>query len=155
MIIFLDIDGVLNTKKEWNKPFTLNKNCLHAFNNALTECAQRDSIRIILISSWRIGFSQYEDRCAKYISELNHSLPSNIKIWGKTKELNNRSEEILDYITSHKFNIHKCIIIDDDKSLYPSLPKEINTLWINPNEGFSKESAYRLIKYEVKCNDLS
>ena len=31
MYIFLDIDGVLNCKADWNKPYTINNKCLDNF----------------------------------------------------------------------------------------------------------------------------
>ena len=57
--IFLDVDGVLNTKADWKNMFSLRNECISSFNNYLTELSAENDIKIILSSSWKKGFSYY------------------------------------------------------------------------------------------------
>ena len=67
-IVFLDIDGVLNTKESWLRPFSLVDECIKNF------CAfvKRDKIspKIILTSSWKTGWSSIIENQTPQISEL-------------------------------------------------------------------------------------
>jgi len=58
MYYFLDIDGVLNTKGDWSRPFTVNPACMANFAEVLRA---DDDPHIILSSSWRQGLSNKGD----------------------------------------------------------------------------------------------
>ncbi|MBQ0051983.1 MAG: hypothetical protein KBT11_07965, partial [Treponema sp.] len=53
--IFLDIDGVLNTRDSWKTPFQLNDRCIQEFCSFLLKNC--DCPNIILTSSWKNGYS--------------------------------------------------------------------------------------------------
>ena len=57
MYIFLDIDGVLNCKADWNKPYTINNKCLDNFVKLCKDLSKKYGVvKIVLTSSWKEGF---------------------------------------------------------------------------------------------------
>ena len=64
--IFLDIDGVLNNKADWSRPYTFNKYNLNTFDNLLKVLNKQlgRNIHIILISSWKNSISKKNSFCS-------------------------------------------------------------------------------------------
>ena len=54
MYYFLDVDGVLNRKSDWRKPFTVNQTCVNNFKKLIS--TDKDA-HIILSSTWRQGLT--------------------------------------------------------------------------------------------------
>jgi len=108
-IIFLDIDGVLNTRTTCTKSF-LN----HTFDaepiRVLNEILKLTCTNIVISSTWRMG---------KNVQKLQNIFTKNNIIGdvvGLTPIINNnkgREEEIQKYLDDHS-NITSFIIIDDD-----------------------------------------
>ena len=63
-VIFLDIDGVLNTKASWKNPFSLDKSCIRFFCDFVNSCNKNP--KIILTSSWKTGFSEKDAKKIKW-----------------------------------------------------------------------------------------
>ena len=124
-IIFLDIDGVLNTTKTYEETHGVRKiyNKLIKENNdldlmiklqlleidynkliILKEIINKTNAKIVITSSWRLLriYPLIEDYLIKF------GLP----IIGTTKKLKNRGEEIADYCNEN--NVKNYIIIDDE-----------------------------------------
>ena len=134
--IFLDVDGVLNTKAQWGKMYYLDDKCIKRFGLF----AQRmGDCRVILSSSWRNGFS-YDGNHAKHVKELILLLNQyGVQVEGKTPVCENgdRAKEIASYIRMKQFLPEKCIIVDDDKSIFKSaLPYGCKILWQDEQIGF-------------------
>lgn len=130
MYIFLDVDGVLNTKNDWKIPYTLNKKNIEYFCNY----AKKVDGKVVLISSWRTGFSLF-GKNAPYIEELINCFNEyDVQIVGRTVQSISRDAEILDYIQKH--NVSEYIIIDDDVSLYHNLYSHLYL--VDANYGFQK-----------------
>ena len=104
-IIFLDIDGVLNQLQ----PYKIDKICIAALKQLIKSL----SAKVVLSSSWRLGYSSIYDKCTPQIKMLLDYFPKGTII-GVTKQLSSRDEEIRDYID--KYNVDSYIILDDDKS---------------------------------------
>ena len=51
-VIFLDIDGVLNRRADWNRLYSLNDACIRSF----LAFAKKRHASVVLTSSWRNGF---------------------------------------------------------------------------------------------------
>lgn len=114
MYIFLDIDGVLNTKNDWNRLFSLRK------ENVDKLCNDYPGSKVILISSWKNGYISRNNKSnSEPIKHLETMLSNNVSIIGKTDSSNNktRNTQIEEYIKLHPV-ITDYIIIDDDKSEY-------------------------------------
>lgn len=114
-VIFLDIDGVLNTKSSWKTPFVLNDECIRNFCTFVN----RDGVgaKIILTSSWKTGWSPIIENQTPQIQELQTKLAEyGCTIFSRTKDLGNRQKEIIDYLSCHDVDYY--VIIDDDESEY-------------------------------------
>lgn len=111
MIIFLDIDGVLNRKEQWKIPYSLDKNCIKNF----CAYAKRKNAKIVLTSSWRTGFisTKHEENLPQ-IKRLEKLLAEHgCEIADKTPILKGRTrdKEIERYLYFHPDDYQ---IIDDD-----------------------------------------
>ena len=48
LYIFLDIDGVLNKKAEWRRPYALNSECIKCFCEFVNVLSQKYIVKVIL-----------------------------------------------------------------------------------------------------------
>ena len=141
-VIFLDIDGVVNTLMIDVKPFDTKRgqitrdgfyykintpNDLEVSNRQavmwLNKLCKETNAKIVITSTWRFGQDGLENtKKALY----NSGLLREIEIIGGTSRKYNytniRGYEIADYIDSHP-EIEKYVIIDDDIDM---LPKQMN-----------------------------
>lgn len=126
MFVFLDIDGVLNKRTDWRKPFSLNNDCIRLFGEAY-----RGS-RVILISSWKNGFiSSHNEKNTPQIKDLEKRLDHyDIRIVGKVNDNPYRDHAVESFVKGHP-SIKEYIIIDDDIAEYSS--KNISHLKVVDN----------------------
>lgn len=144
--IFLDVDGVLNTRTDWKRPFTLNKKCVDRFNDKLSTIKKKYDVKIILSSTWKNGF--VSNNHAPHIKDLMSQLEC--EIIGKTDDMNNRAAEINSYIAKHKLNPDRCYCIDDDRSLFKK-KCNFHLIFTDENTGYNNES---IIKEKSFWRDL-
>lgn len=136
MVIFLDIDGVLN---QLQRNYYLDNKCIEN----LGVLSKKLSATVVLTSSWRIGYTNF-GKCTPQIDKLKIQFSKySIKISGRTANLGDRTLEISEYIKKH--NVKRYIILDDDKSEFTSglLP---NTYIVNSRTGLTKEDVRKLVK---------
>ena len=135
MIIFLDIDGVLN---QLQGNYYLDRKCVEN----LGDLCRKSKSMVVLTSSWRIGYSNV-GKCSPQIKELKDMFREyNIAIIGRTLDLGDRQTEIKDYIVRH--NVDKYIIIDDDLSEFRD--KELDGLFIvNYKTGLTSKDVIKII----------
>ncbi len=116
MYIFLDVDGVLNTKAEWaKKAFSLNPDCIEAFCDLVKRIPDP---KVVLSSTWRNGIAR-DGTTAVHITDLLQAL----KATGRT-ELDktgfapdgSRTKEIDHYLRRHPEDGY--IILDDDPNVF-------------------------------------
>lgn len=138
--IFLDVDGVLNARRDWHRPCSFSPACLRRFGLFLDRLASSYKVECILSTSWRIGFSRDEQKCTPQILELVRFLSRHgVRVVGRTPEINqrDRSREVMAYISQHSLPYGECIVIDDDASIFPEkLPQDILFILCNPDVGF-------------------
>ena len=125
-IIFLDIDGVLATTKEYGKsrhkfhakyneakelniPYSYNPGCVKIFN----EIIEQTNADIVITSDWRLNWSLSE---LNYIFKFNgiNKLPidvTNDNPVSLSDNTRNRASEIREYVNENK--IENYIVIDD------------------------------------------
>lgn len=132
MFLFLDIDGVLNTKADWKRMYTLRK------ENIENMCRDYPNSKIILISSWKLGFiSSKNPSNSAPIKELESLLNNGVRIVGKvdsTKKF--RDEQIAEYIKERPV-IQEYLILDDDLTEYSSsFTKDKHLHIVNCNTGY-------------------
>lgn len=111
-ILFLDIDGVLNSEQYIHKvgdAWTGDQIDIEAVNrlNKITEVTKAS---IVISSSWRIGTT------LEQLQELLKTNGVKANIIGTTKVLNtDRSIEIWDWIDDNKAIVDNYVILDDDR----------------------------------------
>ncbi len=139
-VIFLDIDGVLNSNEYFERTkdnklsrIELDIKCL----KILKEVIDETKAYIVVTSSWRLlkGF----ENTKKYLKEFG------IDIHDVTKSIyGNRGEEIREYLNNH--NIDKFVILDDE--IFPDFNELKNYLVETSfyNGGLKEEHKNMLIK---------
>lgn len=136
MIIFLDIDGVLN---QLQPNYYLDNRCI----KNLAELCEKLSAQIVLTSSWRLGYLNM-GICTPQIEELKKRFNEyGIFIKGRTGNLHNRTEEVKEYLA--KYEIKEFLILDDDKTEFVGgiLP---NTYLVNSKTGLTKQDVKKIIR---------
>ena len=145
MYIFLDIDGVLNKTKDWNKMYYLNKECIYIFAKMLSKI---NNAKIVLISSWRDGWTETEVENTPQIKELSDIIKNaGTSIVGKTKHSadKDRTKEIHHYLKWHEKDDY--IILDDDINEYKT---PIQNLYIiNPEFGITEKDVKTICKKHI------
>ena len=139
--IFFDIDGVLNKKSQWKRPYSLNDGCIKEFSTFMV----RECTDIILMSSWRSGFvATNSTENSPQIKELESRFKEcGIQITDKTPILRGRTrdKEIERYLYLHK-DIQFYTIIDDDPKEYGKKMKGLYL--VDCTRGFSAVDAKRV-----------
>jgi len=134
MYIFLDVDGVLNTKADWKRLYALNPACVKEFCEFIREI---DKPKIVLSSSWRNGIARDGSRAA-HIEDLMKVLSdvgiTNLEKTGVSPD-GMRNREIEHYLKYH--DADKYIILDDDVSLFEKRNKTAGLYIVNSEYGFT------------------
>lgn len=127
-IIFLDVDGVLNSAKELSEgPFS--KLSL----NVLKRIVDETNAKKVVISSWRL--LEFSRKILLSELEKYHLKESVI---GMTPHLpSNREEEIMTYLKSNEFPNLNFIILDDQVIEYQDLEEHV--IKIDPYFGLNEE----------------
>ena len=152
-IIFLDIDGVLNTA------FTRKRNeYIDDFRvKLLSDIVQQTNAKIVLTSTWRFGFK----RTFFGLKPINNSTKAlvehlskhHLKIYDILPDSPNeqRTYDVLVYIRTH--NIQKFVVIDDEEFNFQSpqfkehfFKTEFNTS-NEQSSGLTQKITERIIKY--------
>lgn len=139
-IIFLDIDGVLNSSEWYNSdknPGNLNGNegdidpdCIKRLNNICKEA----SAEVVISSDWKINFSPTINRL------VNAGFLG--KVVGKTPTLNSiRGKEIEAFVIEHSIN--RYVIIDDRTDFLPS--QKIHLVHVDHRIGLTDKDADKAI----------
>lgn len=142
--IFLDVDGVLNTKEDWwKRAFSLNAQCVNAFCSYLW---QLEKPQIILSSTWRNGIAR-DGTTAAHIDDLLNALASaGIHSLDRTPTApdGSRSKEIDYYLRRHE--IADYLILDDDPQLFDDDKKTARLYVTDSRTGFTENDAKKLLK---------
>ena len=140
MHIFLDVDGVLNTKADWTRPYSLNKKCVQEFVEFINSLYD---VKIVLTSSWRSGFSKDGNHLAQ-ISMLVDALEEyGITICDKTPVTNKGRQAEIEYYISRN-DVTDYLVIDDDITLF-SNPERLKMYITDENTGFRKKEAEKAL----------
>ena len=175
-ILFLDMDGVINTSGkdkyslslilpydfENNKDFFyFDTRILFNFVKLLEFCKDNE-IKIVISSTWRIGttIDGWNKFLYKYFrNSLRMKITDNLVIGLTNNKFNGiRGLQIgswLDeYNTISKDKIEKYLIVDDEiVDIKPYLPKK-NILKINSKDGLTEEKITEIINYFTKGSKL-
>ena len=139
--IFLDIDGVLNTKRSWNTNYSLDLSKVRL----LSKVVNNTNSKIVLTSTWKNGYDkEHPENSEPHIRKLLSVFrDNNIILVGTTPDLKGRSrdKEIERYLYFHP--VDKYIILDDDESIFDS---KKNLYLINYNIGLTEKDCKEIFK---------
>lgn len=137
MVIFLDLDGVINCKADWPHPYTIRPKCVQY----LAVLVKALDAEIVLSSSWKTGWVRY-GKCTPQIENLKQMFSvQGIEISGRTSDLGDRSLEIDDYCYRH--GVTDYLIMDDDLSLFTS---QKNIYKVNEKKGLTDHDVKAILK---------
>lgn len=113
-ILFLDIDGVLNSvvSRKLNRPANNDEFYICTHNAKILNLLflKDPNIKVVIISNWKDAISLSE------INRLFKASGLNCNVCDKTEFKKSRAEEVKQYIDEH--NIEKYCIIDDENWFY-------------------------------------
>ena len=113
-IIFLDIDGVLNSAKYDKQRKSTDGNIDPTRLPLLKRIIEATNAKIVLTSTWRKFWEMNEESANQTGKELNRIFKSaGLEIFDKTPVLGSRKEEISAWIFKNKGQINSFCIIDD------------------------------------------
>ncbi len=134
-IIFLDIDGVLNSHKSGinneGSLIVFSEEAIHTLNSVIRETGAV----VVVSSSWRCSYTQ------EGMQALLASKGINCKVVGMTPDLTKldastnlhiavpRGEEILTWLRETKENVESICIIDDGDDMQSLRSKLVQTTW--------------------------
>lgn len=134
--IFLDVDGVLNRRNNWAKPFTLNPQNISVFRELLSILGTSYKYSIILTSSWRKGWCPRQQ--PPHLSALCDAVPIAHTLPLALADTD-RGKGILTYMKQYNYTGAR-LTLDDDETLFRVEEREaINLYTINYLTGFQKD----------------
>lgn len=112
-IIFLDIDGVLNSAKYDKAKSETSGNIDLTRLPLLKRIVDETGAKIVLTSTWRKLWEKDEIKNTATGRELNQIFgEAGLKIFDKTSVLGYRKEEVLDWLSKHPETKSFCVIDD-------------------------------------------
>ena len=163
-IIFLDVDGVLNSKMYKATPVegdTDNHNYIDLSRVKLVaDIVNATDAKIVLSSSWRVDWDKSDDLCgndAKYINKCLNKY--GISIIDKTPYISlftERRKEILIWLSNHYLEVESFVVLDDMNKGWEQLADRV--VVTNPN-GYGLEEehvkkAIELLNTKVDFNNF-
>lgn len=134
-IIFLDIDGVLNTISNWGGRL-IEKRFTPACINALNRITEYTGAKIVISSSWK-NIMGYQE-----LSDLLHFVGIKGEIIGKTPLVKlsggRRGEEIERFLYEYRkseFDVSSFVILDDNTDMGDLME---HLVWCSPETGLTK-----------------
>ena len=157
-IIFLDVDGVLNTKSTKARG-----NGYIGIDNAklpfLKEIVDGTGAEIVLVSTWKEHWEKFLERKHlqdAFANQLDRKLNSvGLKVLDKTEDKRDgvwysRGEGILDYLAYHK--VSSFVILDDLQFDYDGCELIENFVQTNEKDGLTPEHVKKAIEILNKGN---
>lgn len=138
-VVFLDFNGVLDTYDEFD---VIDKSNLYVLVDAIN---LTDS-KVVITSSNKDYFYRNGKHNLVMENLINTLSEYNIEVFGYTKKLNSREEEILDYLCTHPEIEHYCII--DDDYFFESMGDHMIKLTsqMDGGNGLKETSTYEIVR---------
>lgn len=152
LLIFLDIDGVLNTSNSFNTKYELLRNNLDALSHLVSSGEKAGfNVKTVLTSTWRLGYAPNYNECSPQVKTLIDKLSSRgITLAGMTPIYKNatRDKEISRYI--REFSLSNTdfsyVTLDDDLTIYDKTKiKDIHLYKVNGNTGLTKADISKIL----------
>lgn len=126
-IIFLDVDGVLNSRESWSTTCVGkgSKRLDPALCARLVRLVAETGAKIVVSSTWRL----YDDHLLALKRGLHECGLEPGTIIGETDQDNSgvRGAEINDWVVRH--GITSFVILDDDRDMEPHMDRLVKTTW--------------------------
>lgn len=144
-VIFLDIDGVLNSriydrKRNWSEQTDIDETRLPL----VKEIVDATGAKIVLSSTWREHWNMDPDKCDADGVYINETFAKyGLEIYDKTPDLGinfDRPDEIEAWLNSVQEHIESFVIIDDYRYTWGKLSN--NFVKTNPNFGLGLEEEH-------------
>ncbi len=152
ILIFLDIDGVLNTTHSLDTRYEVCGENVKVLNLLKDKLVKRGyNVKIVLTSTWRLEYDSNVERCSPQIKRLILKLAKyDITIEDKTplyKE-KTRDVEIRRYLREYELKTPNFtyLILDDDVSVFNE--KELETMifyQVNPKTGLTRRDIDKIM----------
>ena len=153
VLIFLDVDGVLNTTNSRFTKYEVKDSNVEALDMLVDMLITKGYIvKVVLSSTWRLGYDKDYEQCSPQVQNLITKLGSvGITIYDKTpiyKE-HTRDVEINHYIRRYelKNKDFTYIILDDDTSVFNETTlKNMNFYKVNERTGLIISDVAKITK---------
>ena len=109
-VIFLDVDGVLNSKQDGNS--LLLRTDLHL--QLLREIVAATGAKIVLSSSWRMGPVKIRNTLSDRLEDFGLKIMDSTPI---LSGLSSRGDEIRQWLKDCGYTVEKFVILDDDDDM--------------------------------------
>ena len=145
VILFLDIDGVLNSKNWYVKRYSLlHRNWVHEIDPSSLEILkgfiERNDIKIVISSTWR--FLLTIEELKEVFNKIDSTFPDVI-IGATPKDYGDiRGDEVNKWLEDFKYT-GEYLIIDDDSDFHPGQPL-FQTSW---ETGIQLEHVHKMEEY--------
>ena len=106
LVIFLDIDGVLNTPPMYGKK--IESENVSIFNKLIETLNKKYNVEIVVSSSWRLSSG---------VNKILRESGIKTKLKGITPNLGDRNKEIDTYIKNNNLDKENCLVLDDEKDI--------------------------------------
>lgn len=144
-VIFLDIDGVLNSReydrhRNWNELTNIDETRMPL----VKEIVEKTGAKIVLSSTWRDGWNENEALCdedGRYINDIFKKF--NLSIYSKTPDFGLaavRRDEVAAWLQETEDTIENFVIIDDYRFGWAELSD--NFVKTNPVKGLGLEKEH-------------
>ncbi len=168
-IVFLDIDGVLNTvytKEYFEGCIGIDDKNLKAVAHFIEESNKVEETKIVLSSSWRMGINKDGQEIPNSYKYLTRKLNSvGLSIYDETPILNKnmgvsqRGKEIATWILTHmeRGDAGAYVILDDqvfpDFKKYGLMKNYVQTSWGHSNGGFTQKHERKALEVLYKAEE--
>lgn len=151
MLIFLDVDGVLNTSNSFDTKYELYENNVVAFGELVRRFEARgQKCTVILTSTWRLGYEKEFEKCSEQVQRLILKLGEvGVKIDGRTPIYKNqtRDVEIMRYIREYELRNEEYtyIVLDDDVTEFDAQAlRGMNFYRVNQHTGLTMKDVEKI-----------
>ena len=145
-IVFLDIDGVLNSEKYDRQRTAQDGNIDETRLAFMKELIDYTNADIVLSSSWRKHWSRNAEECDAIGMEINHTFERyGLKIFDKTPIIGarERAAEIQVWLDAHVGEVESFVILDDTFGGWGALQKNLVKTNSRIGRGFERSQMER------------
>lgn len=153
VLVFLDVDGVLNTTNSRISKYEVreeNVNALGMLKDMLNNKGY--VVKILLSSTWRLGYDKDYERCSPQVQNLITKLASvGVTIYDKTPIYKDKTRdvEITRYIKGYelKYDNFTYVILDDDTSVFDKgALEDMNFYKVDEHTGLLQKDVNKIVK---------